>query len=222
MTFDPIQKFNQNKDKFQAYQDLLLKWNEKINLTAITRPDEIKELHFLDSLFLANFLENVSRETILDIGSGNGLPGLAVKIALPRVQITLVDSIKKKCDFMKAVVRELNLDGVEIICKHLKPTNSIGQFSAVISRATCSMNELLSLSLSNIETGGIVVGMKGSEVQDEIEACSSLLKKGNLEPIQEHAYTLPYSGQKRKLLFTVMGVMSQPPLSGPAETPRPT
>ncbi len=209
MTFDPIQKFNQNKDKFQAYRDLLLKWNQKINLTAITDLHEIREFHFIDSLFLANFLDqffsrnhHVSRETILDIGSGNGLPGLVVKIALPQFQITIVDSIKKKCDFMKTVVRELSLDGVEVICKRLDPTHSIGQFGAIISRATCSINELINLSTLNLITGGIVVSMKGFEVQDEIEACTSVLKKGNFGSIQEHPYTLPYSGQKRKLLFT--------------------
>src|SRR5262249_27872914 len=121
-----VEIFQKHHAAFDRYQSLLLKWNDKINLTAITAPEEIVEKHFLDSLALIPALslwwpaQNVSRETfsegltLLDIGAGGGFPGLPLKIALPSLRVTLVDSVKKKCDFIKEVIRALGLSDVEV------------------------------------------------------------------------------------------------------------
>jgi 16S rRNA (guanine527-N7)-methyltransferase len=190
MNILPAELYDLHRKEFDRYLELLLKWNQKINLTAITKPDEIRELHFIDSLFVVPQI--VSRETILDIGSGNGLPGLAIKIACPEIQVTLVESVKKKCDFMREIVRTLKLDRVTVLHQTLKEGDSIALFDAVISRAAFKMNRLIRLASPNLKADGIVIGMKGGNIEEELK---------DLKMVQTVAYALPFSGRKRNLLI---------------------
>ena len=196
---DPILKlYRDHQAQFDLYRDLLLKWNETINLTAITAPDQIREFHFLDSLFLVPHLtpihENVSRETfsLLDIGSGPGLPGMAIKIVCPDLQVTLVDAVKKKCDFMKAVIRALGLTNIQVLHRTIKEGEAIGQFDFIVSRATFKMAQFIKMAMANLVPDGKILAMKGFEVMEEMKACQV--------PIQEFVYTLPCSQQRRKVL----------------------
>ncbi len=186
----PTDLYETHRPEFAAYQALLLKWNEKINLTAITDPKEIEELHFLDSLAVVPHLENC--KTLLDIGAGAGLPGLAIKIVRPDLEVTLIDAVKKKCDFMKAVVRELKLSGVTVLHRHLESGESIGQFDAVVSRATFKLPQLIEFAQPNLKPDGILIAMKGFDVEKEAEG---------IGPFQEVVYLLAVSNQKRKLLI---------------------
>lgn len=190
MNISPLELYAAHRSEFEKYLELLLKWNQKINLTAITTPDEIRELHFIDSLFVIPQI--VSRETLLDIGSGNGLPGLAIKIVCPEIKITLVESVKKKCDFMKEVVRSLQLTGVTVLHQTLKEGDSIALFDVVVSRAAFKMDRLTRLAVPNLKPDGVVIGMKGVNVEEEIK---------NLRSIQTVGYTLPFSGRSRNLLI---------------------
>lgn len=190
MNISPLELYTVHRSEFEKYLEILLKWNQKINLTAITQPDEIRELHFIDSLFLIPHI--VSRETLLDIGSGNGLPGLAIKIVCPEIQVTLVESVKKKCDFMKEVVRSLQLKGVTVLHQTLKEGDFIALFDVVVSRAAFKMDQLARLAVPNLKPDGVVIGMKGINVEEEIK---------NLRSVQMVGYTLPFSGRSRNLLI---------------------
>lgn len=201
---------------FECYASLLLKWNQKINLTSITDPEEIRELHFLDSLSLIPEImghfnsANVPRETspllrLLDIGSGAGFPGLPIKIALPEIEVTLVDSVKKKCDFMKEVIRALSLKRITVLHGRLTEGRHLGDFDIITSRATFKMRDLIRLAIPNLAPNGVIVAMKGLNVTQEIADCQDEIRRYGMNPIEERVYWLPISGKERKILFVSRG-----------------
>lgn len=224
MSLTPIELYQSHRTLFDQYQSILLKWNEKINLTAITKPDEIIEKHFLDSLFLLPelsrwlphfFSENVSRETnpphtpllqrgaggILDIGAGAGFPGIPLKLVNPHLKLTLVDSVKKKCDFLKEVVRSLSLGETEVAYLTLKG-QVIGAFDLIVTRATFGLKEYLELAIPNLRPQGILIAMKGAEVEGEIQEAEEIRERLRLRPWEMVRYILPYSKAERRILMT--------------------
>lgn len=198
---------------FYHYLEEMQKWNERINLTAITNPMEVVERHFLDSLSLLPVIsdinvlknsKNVSRETFLDVGTGAGLPGIPVKIALPEVHVTLVEPIKKRVDFLKQVIRRLGLEGISVLHKGLEEGGSVGRYDVVTSRATFKLDEFISLASGQVAPGGFLVAMKSAteEVAMEIRHAESLLPTLSFSPFKIYDYTLPFSNIPRQLLVT--------------------
>ncbi len=204
MSPSPLDLYKEHQKELETYRDLLIRWNQKINLTAITDPEEIKEFHFLDSLALATQItsEIVSRETIsvLDMGSGNGLPGIAIKIACPDLEVTLVDSVKKKCDFMKTIIRELRLKNIHVVHHTLIENQNIGEFNLIISRATFKLKDLLRFSLPNLKPEGTIMAMKGLDIGQELKEADPMILTLGFERPEEAIYELPFSHQKRKIL----------------------
>ena len=200
MNLIPTDLYEKNREKFTAYLELLIKWNKKINLTSIKEPEKIVELHFLDSLAVVPFL--VSRETVLDIGSGGGFPGIPIKIVSPSLHVTLIDAVKKKCDFMKTVVRELGLSDITVVHKNLSEAEPIGKFNAIVSRATFKMERLLSLAALNLKLGGILLAFKGLDTEQELRQAQSAFDRHHFAPVKEEIYELPLSRRKRKILIT--------------------
>ncbi|HEX5037589.1 MAG TPA: 16S rRNA (guanine(527)-N(7))-methyltransferase RsmG [bacterium] len=206
--------YQRHQAAFDRYQSLLLKWNEKINLTAITSPNEIAERHFQDSLALIPALqawgdsENVSRETfseglsLLDLGAGGGFPGIPLKIAMPSWKVTLVDSVKKKCDFMKEVVRSLALSDVEIRHQALEPNQPLGPFDLVITRAAFSLTKFLELGALHLNPSGRMVAYKGMEIEAEIKEAEETRLRHQLSPFKSYIYRLPVSKAQRQLIMT--------------------
>lgn len=107
-----IQLSQDQVEKFSTYADLLVQWNEKVNLTSITEPEEIILKHFIDSLALVSFIQG---NKLADIGTGAGFPGIPLKILLPEVEVYLVDSLAKRLDFLEVVIEELELKKVKTI-----------------------------------------------------------------------------------------------------------
>ncbi len=187
---------------FILYLRELLKWNQKINLTAIRSEREIILKHFLDSLSVAPFLSEIS--SLLDIGSGAGFPGIPIKIVRPDIDVTLIDSVRKKVDFQRHIIRLLHLKGIEAIHARVqdKPIiqNHKEGFDGVIARAFSDLHNLLVLSLPFLKEGGVVIAMKGElkgrEIQrlTEGDAISYRLKK-------TVSFNLPFSSLKRILLM---------------------
>ncbi len=180
--------YKSNIKQFDRYAELLLKWNKKINLTSITERDEIRVRHFLDSLSLAPQI--VSRETILDIGSGAGFPGLPLKIVFPGIKLTVVDAIKKKCDFIKAVVRDLGIDGVEVVNQRLKPGDHFGDYDAIVSRATLRLLDFVILASPNLKQGGRMLLMKGPDPSAEIQEASEEIRRLGLMGVESFSYNI--------------------------------
>lgn len=165
------------------YAEKLLLWNRKVNLTSITEPGEILRRHFGESFFSAQFLP--SQGTLIDIGSGAGFPGLALKIACPDLSVFLVEPNKKKSTFLNEVCRGIDLQGVRVLAQEFQEiTNEISSVNIVTARAVGSHGELLEWSIRvGARTAAFWVGAKGAaEISTDARfSWEKLLIPGNKE-----------------------------------------
>ena len=162
---------------FQQYSSLLISWNEKFNLTAITDEKQIIEKHFLDSLFLAKYI-NLNNKKVLDIGTGAGFPGIPLAIIFPNASFYLSDSNGKKITFLKEVVKELNLNNVTIIQSRIEEMNKYrDQFDYVSARALKQLNILIELAIPLCKINGSLIAYKGPNYLDEINLSKNALKQ---------------------------------------------
>lgn len=188
--------------KFEEYKELLKEYNKKFNLTSITNDNEIYLKHFYDSLCITKAKELLNASSLLDIGTGAGFPGIPVAIVNKDIKITLVESNKKKCEFLKVVKDSLNLQNVEIInarAEDFAKTNR-EKFEVATSRAVANLSILLELEFPALSVGGVLLALK-SNVQEELENSKSILKELNGTIKNTIEYTLPYEESKRTLLI---------------------
>ncbi len=187
---------------FDLYLKELLKWNQKINLTAIRSERGIVLKHFLDSLSVASYLPG--HASILDIGSGAGFPGIPLKIVQPAFRIASIDSVRKKVDFQKHIIRTLGLKGIEAIHGRVQDTeilqNLAERFDITLSRAFTDLRTFLVLSFPFLKEGGTVIAMKGEtdgkETKLLAEAAEPPYRLKRAVPL-----TLPFSNLKRTILL---------------------
>lgn len=153
------------------YSELLVEWNKKMNLTAITDKNEIAVKHFLDSL-TALTTGNIG-EKVIDVGTGAGFPGLVIKIAVPDIKLTLLDSMNKRLNFLKAVVKELDIKGVKFV--HTRAEDGgrnvalREKFDTAVSRAVANLTILSEYCLPYVMQGGYFIALKGPQAEDEAE-----------------------------------------------------
>ncbi len=193
---------NEELAKFEEYKELLKEYNKKFNLTSITNDNEIYLKHFYDSLCITKAKELLNASSLLDIGTGAGFPGIPVAIVNKDIKITLVESNKKKCEFLKVVKDSLNLQNVEIInarAEDFAKTNR-EKFEVATSRAVANLSILLELEFPALSVGGVLLALK-SNVQEELENSKSILKELNGTIKNTIEYTLPYEESKRTLLI---------------------
>lgn len=193
---------NEELAKFEEYKELLKEYNKKFNLTSITNDNEIYLKHFYDSLCIMKAQELLNSSSLLDIGTGAGFPGIPVAIVNKDIKITLVESNKKKCEFLKVVKDSLNLQNVEIInarAEDFAKTNR-EKFEVATSRAVANLSILLELEFPALSVGGVLIALK-SNVQEELENSKSILKELNGTIKKTIEYTLPYEESKRTLLI---------------------
>jgi len=187
---------------FDLYLRELLKWNQKINLTAIRTEKGVILKHFLDSLSAHPHLPNPA--LLLDIGSGAGFPGVPLKIIEPSLEITLTDSVLKKVDFQRHIIRILDLKGIQALHGRIQDKEifqRIGdQFDAAISRACSNLESLLNLSHPFLKRGGVLLAMKGEMGREEMRPFSETAITQYRLQKRVH-FLLPYSPIKRTLLM---------------------
>ena len=193
-------------EAFDVYLRELLKWNQKINLTAIRSEKGIVLKHFLDSLSVYPYLSKSS--SLLDIGSGAGFPGIPLKMVDPFLEVTLIDSVRKKVDFQKHIIRALGLKGIQAIHGRVQDKEILQsmteRFDTVISRAFSDLQTLLLLAFPFLKKGGILLAMKGELEKEEIR----LFSKGEETRyrLQTTASSfLPKSSFKRSILLFEKG-----------------
>ncbi len=189
-------------DLFALYLDELVKWNQKINLTAIRSEKEIIIKHFLDSLSVHPYLPEDF--TLLDIGSGAGFPGIPLKMVQPSLQITLIDSARKKIDFQKHIIRTLGLKGIGTVHGRAQDKEVLeqwtGRFDALVSRAFSDLGTFLALGYPFLIKGGVAIAMKGELPKEEIRFLSAA--EGNRYSLQRTvSLILPFSSFKRTILL---------------------
>ena len=190
-------------EQFFDYMNLLIEWNEKINLTAITDPEEIILKHFIDSITILKELEDNSK--VVDVGTGAGFPGIPLSIMNPSLKITLVDSLNKRLIFLQEVVDKLNLKNVEIV--HAR-AEEFGQnkkyrekFDISTSRAVANLSTLSEYLIPLVKVDGKVISMKASQAQEEINDAQKAIEVlgGKIEKIDE--FNLPQSDIGRTVII---------------------
>lgn len=180
----------EEKDKFLKYKELLLEWNEKINITAITEEREVDIKHFLDSLTALNSDKLSGKKRLIDIGTGGGFPGIPLKIVNEDLNVTLLDSLNKRIVFLKEVIKELNLDGIEAIHGRAEELSRKDEYrekyDICISRAVASLDTLSEYCLPFVKQGGYFISMKGPEVEEEIKLSNNAINLlgGKLEDVK--------------------------------------
>ncbi len=189
--------------KFYQYMNLLIEWNEKINLTAIVEPKEIILKHFIDSLTIIKYIE--PNKSVIDIGTGAGFPGIPVKIMREDLDITLLDSLNKRIHFLNEVIQKLELKNITAIHARIEEFAKNKQyreaFDVATSRAVANLTTLSEYMLPMVDLKGMAICMKGSEINEEISKSKNSIKLlgGKIDKIEE--FTLPKSDNRRNLIL---------------------
>ena len=189
---------------FDLYQSELLKWNAKTNLISEKTACEIVTRHFLDSLSAAQFIP-FQNARMVDIGCGAGFPGIPLKIALPSIQLYLLETNRKKVSFLKHIIRSLNLEAVQTI--HDRTENIVlkdnwkEKFDVVISRASLKLPDLLPLGQYFLGPDGLLITLKGQAVADELDTALASGNASKIYQIYQHDINLPLLGPPRKIII---------------------
>ncbi|MCI9084646.1 MAG: 16S rRNA (guanine(527)-N(7))-methyltransferase RsmG, partial [Bacilli bacterium] len=177
-------------EQLNRYYELLVEWNSKINLTAITEKNEVYLKHFYDSLTLCKVIDLNNEESLCDIGTGAGFPGIVLKICFPHLKLTLVDALNKRINFLKLVCEELGLDNVE--CIHARAEEyalkNRNLFDIVTARAVAPLNVLLEYSIPLVKVSKYFIALKGIE---DITESKNALKILNCNILMEEKFLLP-------------------------------
>ena len=194
-------KFNDHQlDLFATHASLLYFWNKKINITAITNPDEIALKHFIDSIALISYLPDNAK--ILDIGSGGGFPGFCLKVVKPELKIVMIDSVRKKIHFLNELIRTSKMNKIEAIHTRAEElaNNELykNKFDIVVSRAFSSLDKFINLAKPFLKNNGLILAMKGPEFSEEIKKIQ-YDKSFNMK-IHSFAYNLPFHNIKRSIV----------------------
>jgi 16S rRNA (guanine527-N7)-methyltransferase len=184
-------------DQFLLYKKLLLEWNEKINLTAITDENEIILKHFVDCLSIGSVYPIESNSNIIDVGTGAGFPGVPIKIAYPEVNMTLLDSLNKRIIFLDELRNQLGMKNVNLV--HARAEDG-GQnklyrekYDLCASRAVANLAVLTEYCLPFVAVGGYFVALKGPDVEDELNESKIAIKKLGAEILDVKQVDIPFS-----------------------------
>ncbi|MCK5543039.1 MAG: 16S rRNA (guanine(527)-N(7))-methyltransferase RsmG [Desulfobacterales bacterium] len=188
---------------FATHAASLTMWNKTINLTSIKDPDEIALKHFIDSVALMPYIKKQAR--ILDIGSGGGFPGFCLKVVNPDLDIVMIDSAKKKVNFLKDLIRTTDMKNIE--AKQVRAEDLanddlyFGSFDIVVSRAFSRLDKFVQLSIPFLNENGIILAMKGQNPIEEINQLKKLKKiKESHMNIKLYSYVLPFQNIERSIV----------------------
>lgn len=205
-------------DRFDSYAERLVRWNEHINLTAITDPDEIVIKHFVDSLYPLRYVQMKPGQKLIDIGTGAGFPALPLLIVNPGLEVNFVDSVGKKLGFVKDVLRN---SGLIAVTTHRRAEEISRddeyreQYDYATARAVAPLNVLCEYAMPFVKVGGLFIALKGSSGEEELHNARSAIKTLGGELAKFDEYTLP-NGDKRSIV--IIRKISQTPTKYPRKS----
>ena len=184
-------------NQLDKYYELLIQWNEKINLTRITEYEDVYLKHFYDSLTIAKVVDLSTKTTLCDVGTGAGFPGVVLKIVYPNLKVTLIDSLQKRVNYLNEIVKELELEEIHAI--HSRGEDFKEKFDVVTARAVANIEKLVTYTMHLVSKNGIFVAMKGNideELTSQVE--EKLSKRYKIEQIEK--FLLPIESSNRSLI----------------------
>ena len=192
---------NDQIDKLARFYQLLVTWNEKINLTTIIKEEEVYLKHFYDSLTLIKVIDLRQHLTVLDVGTGAGFPGIVLKIVFPNLKITLLDSLTKRINYLNEIIKELDLHDIETVCSRCEEYTKINRekYDLVVARAVSHLKILSEMIIPTVKVNGYFIAMKAN-LNDELEKTIPMLKKLNSELKEIKEFSLPIENSKRTLV----------------------
>lgn len=187
--------------KLEKFYELLISWNEKINLTRITKKEDVYLKHFYDSLTLFKVINLDNELTLCDVGSGAGFPGIILKIVFPNLKVTLIDSLQKRVNYLNEVIKELDLFNIEAIHTRAEDyaRNNREKFDIVTARAVANLRILSELCLPMVKEKGYFIALKAN-IEEELENSKEMIKKLNSSIEKIETFNLPIEHSIRNLV----------------------
>lgn len=199
-----VQLTDSQLDLFWKYKELVIEWNEKINLTAITNDSDFAVKHFIDSITIDKYISDNSKK-IIDIGTGAGFPGVPLKILRPNNEVVLFDSLNKRLKVLDDIIEKLDLRNIVTLHGRAEETFKNKEyrekFDIATSRAVASLNILAELMLPAVKVGGICICMKGNNAEEEIKGAEKAIRilGGNIVKVDK--IILPELNQERNIII---------------------
>ena len=197
-----IELTSQQLEKLNQFYELLISWNQKMNLTRIIEKEDVYLKHFYDSLTLSKVIDLKQDLTLCDVGSGAGFPGIVLKICFPNLKITLLDSLQKRVNYLNEIIKELDLKNIEAI--HTRAEDYAKQnrekFDIVTARAVANLKILSELCIPMVKVNGLFIAMKAN-IEEEIENSTEILKKLNNKIEKIETFYLPIENSIRNIIM---------------------
>lgn len=197
-----IELTSQQLEKLNQFYELLISWNQKMNLTRITEKENVYLKHFYDSLTLSKVIDLNQNLTLCDVGSGAGFPGIVLKICFPNLKITLLDSLQKRVNYLNEIIKELDLKNIEAI--HTRAEDYAKQnrekFDIVTARAVANLKILSELCIPMVKVNGLFITMKAN-IEEEIENSTEILKKLDSKIEKIETFYLPIENSIRNIIM---------------------
>ncbi len=187
--------------KLEKFYELLVIWNEKINLTTILKEEDVYLKHFYDSLSLIKVIDLNKELTLLDVGTGAGFPGIVLKIVFPNLKITLLDSMNKRISYLNEIIKELDLKDIDTVCSRAEDyaLKNREKYDIVVCRAVAHLEILVEITLPLVKVNGYFIAMK-SNANEEILLARKKILALNSKIIEILSFKLPFENSIRTLI----------------------
>lgn len=196
-----IKLSKEQEDKLDKFYNLLIIWNEKINLTSITLKEDVYLKHFYDCLTLIKVIDLNQNLKLLDVGTGAGFPGIVLKIVFPNLKITLLDSLNKRINYLNEIIKELELTDIETICMRCEDYARINRekYDVAVARAVSHLEILSEIIIPTLKINGYFIAMK-SNINNEIKVSLKILNNLDSKIVEVNEFKLPIENSNRTLI----------------------